>query len=208
MRSSSFLWLAPISGLLLACRPFAVLGRISFVIVNPLKAISLRRLAAHVSQKRFVILLPRSTDANSPAAIAWEPLVSWIKAPLFHRSPAIVFRRSIIVVRCVPSNQRVSKQASAAFDAAKPNAINCYHFHCPTITQAQNTQPRPAILASPALAATRFRSLEHDESPEAFSDYLFGGNYTRSLGHGLSPCPWLEPLGRLHVSAARLLWGK
>ena len=93
--------------------------------------------------------------------------------------------------------------ASAAFLHSISDVIRiCYYFFT-AITLAQNLRYSRSPITRSWLSAP-----EHGQSPKAFSDHRLRDSSFRSFGHSLLLCPWLEPLGRSHVSAARLLWGK
>lgn len=194
----------PIPRLLFLRSPAHIAGLVITIIVDAINRVIFRRLAAHVFQERAVTILPSLTDGNPASAIVCEAWKIRVEASLQHHSPAMIFRRAVsffIVAMFYPScSVRFCVQASAASVISRTHIIGAYDFRVAAIALTQDALSRFTVCE-----ANWIGNFQDDKPSEAFSDHSFGGNDVAS--HRTPHCPWLEPLRRLPVSAARCFAG-
>lgn len=137
--NSNHLAASPVSGLLLFCRPVAIVWRISSVIVSALNGHSKWALS-HVGQKVFKRVAPPLTHQNAAPAIVWVCLIVWTVTPFFHANPTFVrpvFKPDpgVIVFDVCPLESFVM-QASARLSASISQAWSPDDLGCSALTKA------------------------------------------------------------------------
>jgi hypothetical protein len=124
--SPAFAEFAPITILLDACRPNAILRRIVTIIVDSFDSHFWCRPGAHIVKKEVEGTTPAVADLNSSTTVT---LVGWILrifAPAYHRTPSTVFDRPAAVMSYVsdPSQFDIKTSARACVTAPKCGLID------------------------------------------------------------------------------------
>jgi hypothetical protein len=195
-------WSAAVSALLLARSPFAIFRLIVAIVIDALNG-QAQRASAHIFKKQLVVV-PSFANRYSSASIIMKASVSRILASLDHRMPSLVFAASDVLVLAKAKGRKFFSETAAAIASSSLQSGGIYHFFLAAIASAKKIHNYTFSIS--IWTALRRKPLQDCPSPKAFPDQARRDSGFSS--HWTPSCPWLEPLGRSHVSAARLLWGK
>jgi len=123
-----------ITHLLSLCRPFAVLSKISEIIIYPINAVLVRWWLTHVS-KEFREVTPIIAHCNASPAIEWIGRKVGVIAPVVHSHPYPVHSCSAHAV--------LYSCASTGYDIVTMKRVDMNNSVCPAFT---NTQPYVPVM--------------------------------------------------------------